>query len=355
MKTLIGFLSILMLISCSKEKKVEEIIRPVRYQQVFASGGDRVRIFSGVAQAGAESKISPKVAGTIEKVYVRLGDKVKKGQMLVQLDQTDYEIQFKEAEAARDQARAREIQADNEYKRVQTLYENRTASKAQLEAARATYESAHEQDNIAKRRRKLARNQLEYCSIKAPADGAISQVLVDENENVGIGQTLLVLTSGSDIEVKVSIPEILISEIREGNEVEVTFDAIRDKKFAANVVEVGISSARFATTYPVTVRMKEKDTEIRPGMAAEVAFTFSSEDDRVRYVVPPVSVGEDQLGRFVFTVNETDSGFGIIAKKQVTTGELTYDGLEILEGLKDGEKLVTAGISKIQDGQKVRM
>ena len=255
MKALYGIVLFLLIAGCSEEKKVEEIIRPVRYQQVFASGGERVRIFSGVAQAGTESRISPKVSGTVEKIYVRVGDKIKKGQMLVQLDKTDYEIQVKEAEAARDQARAREIQAESEYKRTQTLYENRTASKSQLEAARAAYESAHEQDNIAKKRRKLARNQLDYCSIKAPAEGAISQVMIDENENVGAGQTLLVLTSGSDIEVKVSIPEILISEIREGSEVNVTFDAIKDKSFVANVVEVGVSSTRFATTYPVTVKI----------------------------------------------------------------------------------------------------
>lgn len=275
--------------------------------------------------------------------------------MLVQLDRTDYDIQVKEAEAARDQARAREIQAENEYKRAQSLYENRTASKSQLEAARAAFESAHEQDNIAKKRRKLARNQLEYCSIKAPADGAISQVMVDENENVGAGQTMLVLTSGSDIEVNVSIPEILITEIKEGSEVQVTFDAIEGRQFNANVVEVGVSSTRFATTYPVTVKMIEKSPDILPGMAAEVAFTFSSEDTQVRYYVPAVAVAEDQLGTYVFTVQESDSGLGVISKKPVTIGELTTDGLEILEGLKDGDKLVTAGISKIQDGQKVRM
>jgi hypothetical protein len=65
-------------------------------------------------------------------------------------------------------------------------------------------------------------------------------------------------------------------------------------------------------------------------------------------------VGEDRLGRFVYTVTPADSGFGIIHKKNVTIGELEADGLEIFEGLEDGDYLVTAGITKIEEGQKVK-
>lgn len=350
----ISFIIITLIFSCGEKEEIKEIIRPVRTEQVFSTGGERVRTFSGVVQAGTESKLSFKVPGTVQKVNVDIGTKVRAGQLLIQLDKTDYEIQVKEAENARDLARAAEIQAESNYNRIRTLYENRSASKSSLDAARAAYESAHEQDNIAKKRRKLARNQLDYTSLKAPVAGAVSDVMVEENENVGSGQPVVILTSGSDLEVKIAMPEVLIAQVREGDDVLIAMDAIKGKEFKAKITEVGIASTAYATTYPVMVRFIETDPDCRAGMAAEVFFTFKATSDRELFIVPPVAVGEDRLGRYIFVVEPADSGFGIIQKKTVEIGELTTDGLEILEGLKDGEYLVTAGVSQIQNGLKVK-
>ncbi len=345
----------LLFISCGNEQQVpEEVIRPVRYQQIFSTGGSRMRTFSGVVRSGTESNLSFKVPGTVQRVAVKVGDQVRAGQLLAQLDPTDYELKTKEADAARDQARAMEIQAKASYERVQALYENRNASKSELDAARAAYESAHEQDNVQKRRRDLADRQLEYAKLTAPASGAIAEVRIDENENVQTGQVVIVLTSGSRLEVDVAIPEILISQIKRGDPATVTIAALGGKNFKAAVNEVGVASTGFATTYPVTVRFQETDPDIRSGMAAEVAFTFASTHSHERFVVPPFAVGEDREGRFIFVVSPSDSGLGVAQRKSVTIGELAEDGLEILDGVNDGDYLVTAGVSKLEDGQKVK-
>jgi RND family efflux transporter MFP subunit len=358
MSNFIAYLNIafagLIFVSCGEKEEIKEVIRPVRTEQVFSTGGERVRTFSGVVQAGTESKLSFKVPGTVQRVNVDIGTKVRAGQLLIQLDPTDYDIQVKEAENARDMARAAEIQAESNYERIRALYENRSASKSALDAARASYESAHEQDNISKKRRKLARNQLEYTSLKAPVAGAVSDVRCEENENIQAGQPVVLLTSGSELEVKIAMPEILIAQIREGDNVSVTLDAVQSKSFKSKVTEVGVASTGFATTYPVMVRLVETDPDIRSGMAAEVSFTFKATSNRDCFIVPPVAVGEDRLGRYVFVVTGADSGFGIIQKKSVEIGELTTDGLEVMEGLKDGDYLVTAGVSQIQDGLKVK-
>jgi RND family efflux transporter MFP subunit len=351
---LLLLLVVLILVSCKEKEKITEVIRPVRTEQVFSTGGERIRTFSGLVQAGTESNLSFKVPGTVQKVNVEIGSKVSTGQLLIQLDPTDYDIQVKETENARDLARAAEIQAESNYERMRALYENRSASRSALDAARAAYESAHEQDNIAKKRRKLARNQLEYTSLKAPAAGAVSDVMVEENENVQSGQSVLILTSGSDLEVKIAIPEVLIAQIKEGDEVTIVLDAIKGKEFKAMITEVGVASTAYATTYPVMVRFAETDPDIRPGMAAEVMFTFKSERDQECYLVPPAAVSEDRLGRFVYIVEPAEKGFGIVQKKPVEIGELTPDGLEVLKGIEDGDYLVTAGVSRIQDSLKVR-
>ena len=349
------FFTILFLVySCQKEQEAVEIIRPVRTEQVFSTGGARARSFSGVVKSGSESRLSFKVPGTVQRVAVEIGDKAKTGALLVKLDPTDYEIQVKETENARDLARASEVQTKANYERVRALYENRSASKSTLDAARAAYESAHEQDNIAKQRRKLARRQLEYTELRAPVAGAVSDVRIEENENVQAGQTVIIFTSGSKMEVQITMPEILIAQVREGDDVMVTLDAVSGKSFKAIITEVGVSSTMYSTTYPVVVQLAKTDPDIRPGMAAEVSFEFKGTGDRENIIVPPVSVGEDRLGRFVFVVEPADSGYGIVHKKSVTIGELDSEGIKIVEGLNDGEYLVIAGVSKITEGQKVK-
>ena len=111
----------------------------------------------------------------------------------------------------------------------------------------------------------------------------------------------------------------------------------------------------FQTTFPVTVRLNEVVEEIRPGMAAEVNFRFETVDSRERILVPSVCVGEDLQGRFVFIVKPDEGEFGIVQRQPVIIGELTSEGLEVLQGVSEGDLIVTAGINRLSDGQKVRL
>ena len=94
---------------------------------------------------------------------------------------------------------------------------------------------------------------------------------------------------------------------------------------------------------------------MRSGMAAEVAFRFGSATGTDRILVPPFAVGEDRQGRFVFIAEPTEPGLAIARRKAVRVGELTTEGLEILDGLSDGDLLINAGVSRIEDGLKVRL
>jgi RND family efflux transporter MFP subunit len=165
-----------------------------------------------------------------------------------------------------------------------------------------------------------------------------------------------VLTSGTRPEVEVGMPEVFIARVYSGEKVEVTFDALGGRSFTATVTEVGVASTGLATTFPVKVRLDQDESAILPGMAAEVHFRFEDEGDRERLVVPAVAVGEDPRGRFVFVVEDQGDGTALVARRDVTIGALTSDGgLEILHGLADGEQVVTAGVSRLTDGRRVRL
>jgi RND family efflux transporter MFP subunit len=228
-------------------------------------------------------------------------------------------------------------------------------SRNELDAARAGAESAQALVRSAEKRLQLARAQLGYTELRTSNAGRIADVLVEVNENVSAGQPVVLLTAGSFLEVKVALPEILISRIQPRDTVTVTFDALPGRPFPARVTEVGVATTGTGTTYPVTVMVEEQDPNVRPGMAAEVAFRFTNPDKREHLLVPPVAVGEDRQGRFVFVVVPGEDGLGTTYRRAVKVGSLTENGLEILEGVDDGDIVVIAGVSRIADGQTVRL
>ena len=292
-------LGAMLLLSCGEAEPPKEIIRPVRYVQVFSTGGTRTRSFSGVAQAGLESKLSFKVPGTISRIAVKVGDRAGAGDLIAQLDPSDYQLQAQQAEAGLTNAKAQARNAEANHDRVRALYENNGASRTDLDAARTGAESARAAVQAAQKQFELAQLRLSYTTLTAPLRGAIAQVNVEANENIGAGRSVVLLTSGSDLEVQISIPEVLISQIREGSKVTVKFDALPEEEHPARVTEVGVAATGMVTTFPVTVRLDRSDPDIRPGMAAVVEFLFESRDQRERFIVPSVAVGEDRKGRLV--------------------------------------------------------
>jgi RND family efflux transporter MFP subunit len=342
---------------CETERETEEVIRPVRYQQVYATGVSRTRVFTGVAQSAREADLSFKVPGNITELPVNVGANVAQGELIAALEPTDYQIQVERAEAALSQAEAQQRTAAADYQRVQAMYESANASRSDLDRARAASESAEAAVEGAKKQLELARLQLEYTRLEAPWSGSIAEVNVEQNENVTAGKMVAKITGGEGIEVSVAIPEVLISQIKPGLGVTVDFSAIPDEGFSGTVSEVGIATTGFATTYPVTIDLIDTDPRIRSGMAAEVTCQMEAADERERFLVASTAVSEDRQGRYVFVAIPLpdEPGFGTVRRAPVTVGDLVPEGMEILQGLNDGDLVITAGVSRIENGMKVRL
>lgn len=345
--------------SCREEKprRPEQVIRPVRTIKVFSTGGDRVRTFSGVTQAGMESRLSFKVSGTVKSLTVKVGQKVKKGQLIAEVDAKDLRLQVQQAQAGYAQARAQMVNARAAYERTRKLYETQNASKSDLDAARAAFSSTKASVASAGKQIEMARSQLGYTRLRSPTAGAISMVAVEVNENVSPGKVVVAVTAKEALpEVKVTVPEVYIAMIKPKDKVSVRIDALKDKELEAEVTEVGVASGAVGSAYPVVVCIKSHTPGIRPGMAAEVGFRLGGgTGGKEGFLVPPVAVGQDRKGRYVFVAQQTKPGLGVVKRRSVEIGELSSRGLEIKSGLKDGDLLVTAGVSQIRDGLEVKL
>ena len=349
--------ALLLLSSCEPANEqtgaTETALRPVRYQTVAVLPSANARTFSGLAKAGRESNLSFRVAGTIRSIPVKIGDRLRPEQLIAELDPAKYQLETQQALASLSQAEAALRNARANFERVKGLYENNNVSKNELDSARATAESGEAQANSARRAVELARLNIAYTRLEAFEPCSVADILAEVNENVSPGQKIVLVTCGDQSEVEIAIPESMIALIRRDMDAEVSFSAIPGKTFNAKVTEVGIAAIA-GSTYPVTVALVEAPAGFRSGLAAQVSFALDTGAGEWRFIVPAAAVGEDLSGRYVYTVGPGDEkGVGIIHRRPVTTGELTAAGLEIVEGVNEGDRVVTAGVNVVRDGLRV--
>ncbi len=131
--------------------------------------------------------------------------------------------------------------------------------------------------------------------------------------------------------------------------------ALAGQSFDAEMTEVGVTSEAMGATYPVIATILKPSAKIRAGMAAELAFELAGDKVAGSFSVPPSAVGEDRQGRYVWVAQKSGEGLAVVKRRAVKVGELSSGGLELSSGLKAGDLLITAGVSKIRDGLKVKL
>lgn len=359
-KFFIIFLSGVLLVSLTgctnKKNESSEVIRPVKYIVANTEGANGIKVFSGVAQSSDEAVLSFKVDGNITRKFVQVGDYVRKGQTIAVLDSQPYAIQTQASSAELEQARAQLKNAYSTYDRTRSLYVNDSASKSDLDASRAGFEAAKATVSALRSKTNYSRLTQSYTRLVAPTNGYIASLDAEVNENVQAGQSIAKIISDSEMKIKLNLPEDLIYKMKKGSKVSVTFDSIEGKKYAGIISEVGSGSIEALTTYPVFIKLLEKDKKIHSGMSASVALNISSSNTKKNLILVPTSaVTADNTGKFIFVATQYKDDLAKVTKKYVEVGDISTEGIEIKKGIEKGDKVITAGVSKIQDGETVRI
>lgn len=347
---------LLVVFSCAEEKKtVEKFVRPVKYQEVNYLGGGKIRTFSGTAQTDKIIKLSFRNTGIITQYDIKLGHKVKKGQLLSKLDNVQARLSYEQSLTDLNSAASQMNTAKLSLNRVRSLYEKGSSSLSDFEAAKNAYKTAQQSHESAKRGVSIQQEQIRFGYLYAPEDGVIAAVNSEVDENVNPGDPVATLNAGRDMEITLGIPESVINGVKQDMVVDVDFSSLPNKKFKAKVTEIAPAVDSNTSTYPVRVTIVNPSDEIKSGMAANITFDFGdSKNDKTILVVPANAVGEDSNGSFVFLV-EKAGDITKVKKQQITIGDLTNEGFEIKSGLKAGQKIATAGLQTLLDGQEVRL
>ncbi|ANS85806.1 efflux RND transporter periplasmic adaptor subunit [Vibrio scophthalmi] len=313
-----------------------------------ASQGDSL-YFPAVANAAERSHLSFRVSGEINKLYVKEGDKVEQGAMIAQLEPTDFQLDV-------DNASARYSVINSQYRRSKPLVDKGLLAKSQFDEIAA-------QRQIAWAELQLAQLRLSFTQLKAPVDGIISRVSVDQFENVQVGQQIVNIHSLDDVEVLIQLPDrIYVNQPQQDNLARI--DAIvkvqSGKEYHATIKEFTTEPDPKTGTFNVTLSLPMPEDEyILDGMAVEV--TSMSEQvglDLKRGVQIPIEAifnadGDDLApsNKFVWVLNDDST----VTKQKITVGKASQKTIQVLAGLQAKQRVVVAGVAKLRDGMKVEV
>jgi multidrug efflux system membrane fusion protein len=353
------FVPLLLVNGCGKKEEPEEVIRSIKWIKVAETTAKQVRMISGTTKPVDQTALSFAVAGTVEKVEVKLGEEVEKGQVLAELDRQPFVLAVKDAEAGLAKAQAIVVERRANYERYVALYESNNASKAELDEARASFDSAKSQVNAAQAQLGLARRDLRKTKLRSPFNGTISVKEIEPYMELPVGKAVFGLDGEeSGYEVSAAVPDSLLINLSVGDEAEVIFPTLNNRTVRGVITELG-SRSRAASTYPVTVQLQEQYDDFRSGMSVEVAFEFIPESEtgepiETGLAVPlaAILVGEGKT-QFVFIYDEQSS---TVKKTQIKPLNLRENDVLVEPGtLKAGDIIATAGVQFLTDGQKVNL
>lgn len=356
---------------------------------------------TGTVQARALSKISSHYTGRIKRILKRDGERVKKGETLLEIENNDANAQLRLAEAnlrgtktelsqlllSRDmvvsqasstlnQTRAKLDNAAANLDRANSLYTKGMISKQEMDSAKSTfdvaqadYESARanelqgkmkdEEIKTARARveqmesnLQLAGVQLGRTYITAPYSGIITELFVEEGELLSIGTPVLEMADESTMEVDAVIDEVDVGKLRIGQDVKLTFDAFKEKQSLGKILEISpyiTTTKEQNRTVNIKVGITTGQDGILVGMSTDVEVITGRAKD-VLYL-PTNAIIEKADGQFVFIAEK-----GVAREKRIKTGLSNWDTSEVIEGLREGDEVITSlEIKKFTDGTKIKV
>ncbi len=356
-----------MLAACdSKDTKNEEApVRGLKVFEVAATADNMVRRYPSVIQPADESKLSFEIAGQLSEVILEVGSKVTAGQALLNLDPTTLRFEVQQARAALGQAEASLSNARTDFERKAALLESGNVTKAAYDSAENAYKSAEAQTEQARQQLAIAGERLEKSVLKAPFDGVISSVDAKSFANVSAGQSVLTLYSQNAFEVEFSVPATVINALSTGDEARVAVTDLEGVTLKGRIKELG-SRAGQVSAFPAVVILEEDHEGVKAGMAAEVALNVGLLSGDVGFLVPVrcFALEQSETLKRGESVRQHDGGSAqvyvfdeassTVKARTVMTAGVRDNMIIVVEGLKDGDLIASAGVSYLHDGQKVR-
>lgn len=324
-------------ISCSdKDAKKVENLPTVRIDSALACGIGKTQQYPGKVVSSDDANISFKVAGTLKVVSVKEGQRVKRGQLLAELDNTDYKVQLSATEAEYSQIKA-------EAERVISLFEDGGTTASNYDKARYGLKQIES-------KLENHRNQLSYTRIYAPYDGFVQKLFMNRGETVGAGMPVVSMLSSGAPEVEINLPASAYVNRESFSRFNCSFDVLPGQTIEAEPISV-LQQANSNQLYTMRLKLKENNASVSPGMSTWVTIYGKNSDTGV-VRIPATSVLERNGKSSIFVYNASTQK---VKELNVEVESLHTDGtVEVRGSVKPADMVVSSGVHHIKDGQKVK-
>ena len=388
--------------SCSKRSSSEQTVSVPIVKTFQVKRGIILSKFStvGTIQAIKEVLLSSKLNGYIEKIHFEEGDSIKKWETIVEIENIDLALQVKEAESALEIAKSTKKKMDNlsrqqevavakaelararadleqvksYWDRLKNLFERKAVSKQQYDLAERQYKIAKAHYNAsveklslikagariedkraatasvkqAEARLALAKKRFKDSFIKSPIDGKIATKYVELGELVSYGAPIVRVVDISSVKIEVRISQNMISKIQIGMDVEITSEALADRKFHGKVSNIGITADPQDRTFLVEITVMNDRELLKPGITAQISIIKERFDNVL--AIPKDAIIEEYGVEFLYVVKD-----GNAQKRVVKLGITERDRVIVEKGIELNENIVTIGKEKLVDGALVKI
>lgn len=299
----------------------------------------------GSIRATQTVEVRPEISGIIRQVRFQEGDAVEQGQLLFSLDDRKLRKQLAAQEAALKEARSRADFAALMYKRFDTLLEEEAVAVAERDRRKTELEAARAQIDRLRAEKALLKERLQDTQIRAAIKGVVTESMVDTGDFVSAGDLLTVLYS-LPLEARFSVPESFAARVSKGQTVNVRVGAYPDTSFSGTVSFISPGVDEQTRTFLAKAGIEDPNHELKSGMFATVNVILETQQDKP--VIPAEALVATQKGYIVYVVQE-----GVARRRAVNIGLRRLGAVQIIQGLKEGQTVVTSGQMRLRDGREV--
>ena len=356
MKNILPYAFVLVfLFSCADDPKKPENIKPVLVTVSKVTSGNTAAFItaSGKIESENSAEISTRMMGYVHKIHVKTGQQVKKGQLLVSINNADLQAKKAQAEAGVLQATASYNNAKKDYDRFVNLFHQQSASQKELDDMTARFEMAKAGLESAKQMKNEVVAQFTYANITAPFSGVITQTFVKDGDMATPGMPLISMEGMSKMQVAAMVSEEDISNIKKGMNATVLIKSL-NKEMTGKVSEVSQSSKNTGGQYLVKIILDEMDAEIRSGMFVNVQFPLTHQTDNkqtIKILVPENALVRQGQLTGIYTVGNDNTAI----LRWLRVGNVYGNQMEVLSGLSVGETYIISSEGKLYNGVKIRI
>ncbi len=339
--------------SCSSgaDKQHEETAVDVRVSSPVALQEDGIFI-SGMVSASQTAQLSTRMMGFVEKIYVRQGEQVKEGQLLLVINSDDLNAKKAQAESMVMEAEAAARNANRDYERFKALHAKKSVSDKELENIELNRTSINAKLQMARQGMNEVNAMLAYTNIRAPFSGVITQKLIDEGSTANPGMPLIGIEKSGEMHIKASVPENFVPYIQVGDSVRVDIKSL-EKRISGVISELSPSSSMTGGQYGVKIALGADDeTPLQAGMYAGVFIPGKTDGEGITRIWVDQSsvVKRDQLtGVYVVTPDNR------AMLRWVRLGKATDKQVEVLSGIQTSDRVICQAEGKLHNGKKVRI